>query len=97
MNLPPEPRPFRLSLLLINAALVLPPAFLYSVKTDSPMYFLIAGAILLFAFFRKNYLPLRDRPIIYSITAAVVLTILPALLTLLDRFVVPKADRTGTF
>ena len=85
MNAPlPDPRPFRLSALLFNAALVLPPPFLYSVKTDSPVYFLIAGAILLFAFFRKDYLPVRDRPVIYSITAAVILTILPDLLITID-------------
>ncbi len=91
MNPPPELRPFRFPLLLINAALVLPPAFLYSVKTDSPVYFLIAGAILLFAFFRKNFLPLRDRPIIYSITAAVVLTILP------DMMISIEDTRAGLF
>jgi|GEM_PF-1749781 len=84
MNLPPEPRPFRFSLLLINAALVLPAAFLYSVKTDSPVYFLIASAILLFAFFRKKYLPVRDRPIIYSITAVLILTIFPDMLITID-------------
>ena len=85
MNVPlREPHPFRLSTLLFNAALVLPPPFLYSVKTDSPVYFLIAGAILLFAFFRKDYLPVRDRPIIYSITAAVVLTVFPDMLITID-------------
>ena len=79
-----EPHPFRLSALLLNAALVLPPAFLYTVKTDSPVYFLLASAILLFAFFRKDYLPLRDRPVIYSVTAALVLTILPDMLIVID-------------
>ena len=82
--LPKDPHPFRLSTLLFNAALVLPPPFLYSVKTDSPVYFLIAGAILLFAFFRKDYLPVRDRPIIYSVTAAVILTVFPDLLITID-------------
>jgi len=79
-----EPHPFRISALLLNAALVLPPAFLYTVKTDSPVYFLLASAILLFAFFRKDYLPLRDRPVIYSVTAALVLTILPDMLIVID-------------
>ena len=79
-----EPHPFRISILLLNAALVLPPAFLYTAKTDSPVYFLLASAILLFAFFRKDYLPLRDRPIIYSVTAALVLTILADMLIVID-------------
>ena len=77
-------RPFRLSILLLNGALVLPPAFLYSLKTDSPVYFLIASALLLFAFFRKDFLPLRDRPVIYSVTAALILTVFPDMLIVID-------------
>lgn len=49
---------------LLNALLVLPPAFLYTVKTDSPVYVLIAAALLAFAGFRKKGLSYRDRPII---------------------------------
>lgn len=81
---PSEIRPFRLSILLVNSALVLPPAFLYSLKTDSPVYFLIASALLLFAFFRKDFLPLRDRPVIYSVTAALILTVFPDMLIVID-------------
>ena len=84
MNPSAELRPSRLPILLLNAALILPPVFLYTVKTDSPVYFLIASGVLLFAFFRKNYLPVRDRPIIYSITAALVLTIFPDMLIVID-------------
>ena len=77
-------RPFRFSILLLNGALVLPPAFLYSLKTDSPVYFLIASALLLFAFFRKDFLPLRDRPVIYSVTTALILTVFPDMLIVID-------------
>ena len=76
--------PFQWRILALNAALVMPPAFLYTLKTDSPVYFLITAAILLFAFFRRNYLPLRDRPIIYSVTAALILTIFPDMLIVID-------------
>ena len=76
--------PFQWRILALNAALVMPPAFLYTLKTDSPVYFLITSAILLFSFFRRNYLPLRDRPIIYSVTAALILTIFPDMLIVID-------------
>ena len=76
--------PFQWKILALNAALVMPPAFLYTLKTDSPVYFLITALILLFAFFRRNYLPLRDRPIIYSVTAVLVLTIFPDMLIVID-------------
>ena len=76
--------PFQWRILALNAALVMPPAFLYTLKTDSPVYFMITAAILLFAFFRRNYLPLRDRPIIYSVTAALILTIFPDMLIVID-------------
>lgn len=69
---------------LLNALLVLPPAFLYTVKTDSPVYVLIAAALLAFAGFRKKGLSYRDRPIIYSVTAALILTVLPDLLIVID-------------
>lgn len=83
--------PFRWQVLVLNAALVMPPAFLYTLKTDSPVYFLITTAILLFAFFRRNYLPLRDRPIIYSVTAVLILTIFP------DMLIVIEDSRYGIF
>ena len=83
MNCPAE-KTHRFRNILLNAALVLPPAFLYTVKTDSPVYVLIAAALLAFAGFRKNGLPYRDRPIIYSVTAALVLTILPDMLIVID-------------
>ena len=76
--------PFQWRILALNAALVMPPAFLNTLKTDSPVYFLITAAILLFAFFRRDYLPLRDRPIIYSVTAALILTIFPDMLIVID-------------
>ena len=76
--------PFQWKILALNSALILPPAFLYTLKTDSPVYLLITAAILLFAFLRRNFLPLRDRPVIYSITAALVLTIFPDMLISID-------------
>ena len=48
MNCPAE-KTHRFRNILLNAALVLPPAFLYTVKTDSPVYVLIAAALLAFA------------------------------------------------
>ena len=78
------PKPYHWRTLLLNLALILPSALLYAVKTDSPVYPLISLAILLFAFFRRDYLPLRDRPVIYSVTAAIVLTIFPDLLIVID-------------
>ena len=81
---PGKTTPFQWKILALNAALVMPPAFLYTLKTDSPVYFLITAVILLFAFFRRDYLPLRDRPVIYSVTAVLVLTIFPDMLIVID-------------
>ena len=60
---------------LLNALLILPPAFLYSMKTDMPHIILITTAILLICLFKRSYLPYSDRPIIYCVTAALVLTV----------------------
>lgn len=70
--------------LLRNMAIVLPPVFLYTVKSDYPHYLLIASVILIFAFLQKNYLAYRDRPIIYCTTLALVLTAIPDLLVSID-------------
>lgn len=68
-----------------NALLILPPAFLYSMKSDLPHIFLLTAAILLIRLFRRKHLPYGDRPIIYCITAALVLTVLPDLLVSTDE------------
>lgn len=70
---------------LRNAFLILPPAFLYSMKVDLPHIFLITAAILLVRVFRRKDLPYRDRPIIYCVTAALVLTVIPDLLVSADE------------
>lgn len=70
---------------LRNALLILPPAFLYSMKSDLPHIFLLTAAILLIRLFRRKDLPYGDRPIIYCIMAALVLTVLPDLLVSADE------------
>ena len=70
---------------LRNALLILPPAFLYSMKSDLPHIFLLTAAILLIRLFRRKNLPYGDRPIIYCIMAALVLTVLPDLLVSADE------------
>ena len=56
--------------LLLNALLILPPAFLYSMKVDMPHIFLIPAVLLVICFLKRSYLPYTDRPIIYCATAA---------------------------
>ena len=69
---------------LLNALLILPPAFLYSMKTDMPHIILITTAILLICLFKRSYLPYSDRPIIYCVTAALVLTVVPDMVVTVD-------------
>lgn len=70
---------------LRNGFLILPPAFLYSMKSDLPHIFLLTLLILVVRMFRKKDLPYRDRPVIYCLTAALVLTVIPDLLTPADE------------
>ena len=69
---------------LRNALLILPPAFLFSMKSDLPHIFLLTLLILVIRMFRKRDLPYRDRPVIYCLTAALVMTVIPDLLTPAD-------------
>ena len=69
---------------LRNALLILPPAFLFSMKSDLPHIFLLTLLILVIRMFRKRDLPYRDRPVIYCLTAVLVLTVIPDLLTPAD-------------
>ncbi len=69
----------------LNALLILPPAFLYSMKTDLPHILLIAAAMLGTGLFRRSYLSYSDRPIIYCVTAALVLTIVPDMVVTVDE------------
>ncbi len=71
--------------LLLNALLILPPAFLYSMKVDMPHIFLIPAAILAISFLKRNYLPYTDRPIIYCATAALILAAIPDMIVTVDE------------
>ena len=64
---------------------ILPAAFLFSLKNDLPHVFIITFALLLLPFFRKRPLPAKDRPIIYCIVAGMVLTALPDLMSTVDE------------
>ena len=75
---------FGFRIFLLNAMLILPPAFLYTMKTDMPHIILITAAMLGAGLFRRRYLPYRDRPIIYCITAALVLTVVPDMVVTVD-------------
>ncbi len=71
--------------LLLNILLILPPAFLYSMKVDMPHIFLIPAVILAICFFKRNYLPYTDRPIIYCATTALVLAVIPDMIVTVDE------------
>lgn len=75
-------------MLLLSACLILPPAFLYSLKSDLPHVFVITAAILAASLLKRVALPYSDRPIIYCSLAALALTALPDLLVPMsdDRF-----------
>ena len=63
---------------------ILPPAFLFALKQDLPHVFIIAFLLLLLPFFFRKPLPATDRPIVYCITASMVLTALPDLMVSTD-------------
>lgn len=71
--------------LLLNALLILPPAFLYSMKVDMPHIFLIPAGLLVICFLKRNYLPYTDRPIIYCATAALILAVVPDMIVTVDE------------
>ena len=71
--------------LLLNVLLILPPAFLYSMKVDMPHIFLIPAVLLVICFLKRSYLPYTDRPIIYCATAALVLAVVPDMIVTVDE------------
>lgn len=88
MNKPPlSPlhKGFSFRSLLLDAFLILPPAFLYSMKVDMPHIFLIPAALLAICFLKRNYLPYTDRPIIYCVTTALVLAVVPDMIVTADE------------
>ena len=70
---------------------ILPPAFLFALKQDLPHIFIITFLLLFLPLFIRKPLPVTDRPIVYCITASMVLTALPDLMVSADD------ARTGLF
>ena len=66
--------------LVTRCLLILPPAFLLSLKYDLPHIAIIASLLVVVPLFQSASFRLRDRPIIYSLLGAGVLAILPGLL-----------------
>lgn len=56
------------------------PAFLFSLKNDLPHVFILTALLLALPLFMKKALPAKDRPVIYCITAGMLLTALPDLM-----------------
>jgi uncharacterized membrane protein (DUF373 family) len=73
---PPERRQLGL---VTRCLLILPPAFLLSLKYDLPHILILTTLMVLFPLFQDRSFRLRDRPIIYSILAAAILAIVPGL------------------
>lgn len=63
---------------------ILPVAFLFALKNDLPHVFIITFLLLLLPFFLKKPLPATDRPVIYCVVSAMVLTALPDLMVTYD-------------
>jgi len=66
--------------LITRCLLILPPAFLLSLKYDLPHIVIIASLLVVVPLFQSGSFRLRDRPIIYSLLGAGVLAIVPGLL-----------------
>ena len=73
---PPERRQLGL---VTRILLILPPAFLLSLKYDLPHILIIASLAVVFPIFLDHSWRLRDRPIIYSLLAAGILAVVPGL------------------
>lgn len=73
---PPVRRQFGL---LTRSLLILPPAFLLSLKYDLPHIVILTALLVVFPIFQERSFRLRDRPVIYSLLAAGVLAVLPGL------------------
>ena len=73
---PPVRRQFGL---MTRALLILPPAFLLSLKYDLPHILLLTSLMVVFPLFQDRSFRLRDRPVVYSLLAAGILAVLPGL------------------
>ena len=65
--------------LLVRCALILPPAFLLSLKYDLPHILILTALMVVFPIFQDRSFRLRDRPVIYSLLAAGILAVVPGL------------------
>ena len=73
---PPERRQLGL---VTRSLLILPPAFLLSLKYDLPHILILTSLLVVFPIFQDRSFRLRDRPVIYSLLAAGILAVLPGL------------------
>ena len=65
--------------LLVRCMLILPPAFLLSLKYDLPHILILTALMVVFPIFQNRSFRLRDRPVIYSLLAAGILAVVPGL------------------
>ena len=73
---PPERRQLGL---VTRCLLILPPAFLLSLKYDLPHILILTALMVVFPVFQERSFRLRDRPVIYSLLAAGILAVVPGL------------------
>ena len=73
---PPERRQLGL---ITRCLLILPPAFLLSLKYDLPHILILTCLMVVFPLFQDRSFRLRDRPVIYSLLAAGILAVVPGL------------------
>ena len=73
---PPERRPLGLA---TRCLLILPPAFLLSLKYDLPHILILTTLMVVFPLFQDRSFRLRDRPVIYSLLAVGILAVMPGL------------------
>ena len=74
--IPPERRQLGL---VTRSLLILPPAFLLSLKYDLPHILILTSLLVVFPIFQDRSFRLRDRPVVYSLLAAGILAVLPGL------------------
>ena len=65
--------------LVTRCLLILPPAFLLSLKYDLPHILILTALMVVFPIFQDRSFRLRDRPVIYSLLAAGILAVVPGL------------------
>ena len=73
---PPDRHPLGLE---TRCLLILPPAFLLSLKYDLPHILILTALMVIFPIFQDRSFRLRDRPVIYSLLAAGILAVVPGL------------------